>query len=448
MKQETHINDALILVVDDDEINRFTLSRRLVKEGFSNIREAVNGREALDMLSRERFHLILLDVMMPELDGYQVLEAMQADSAIRDIPVIIVSALSEEASAIKCIELGAVDYLFKPVNPVLLRARMRACLDRQRLQMELFSALTEFRTMLEISPLAIALLKGAVFDWVNPAMAKLTGRSMTDLEGMELVELFDDQQEYYTVANRFNRALSLGESYSAEISLRREDNTTVWVSVSAKALNLQHLEDGLIIIGEDITEKRIDRERINFLAYHDVLTGLPNRMLMVDRLQQALASAARNNTRVALFFLDLDRFKEVNDTLGHEVGDQLLNQVALRLRNCIRETDTVARFGGDEFLVVLPNISSVKDVETVARKIKVALADPFELGRHVVNISGSIGISLYYDHAEDIDTLMKYADIAMYRAKQKGGNNYLFYEEGTHDDVKLPERSYQCLDEE
>ena len=437
------MNDALVLVVDDDEINRFTLSRRLVREGFSNIRQAVNGREALEMLSCERFDLVLLDVMMPEMDGYQVLEAMQANPAIRDIPVIIVSALSEELSAIKCIELGAVDYLFKPVNPVLLRARMRSCLDRRRLQMELFSALSEFRTMLEISPLAIGLLKGSEFDWVNPAMSKLTGRPMGELEGLDISSLFDDAEEFRTFFERMRRALAAGESYSAEISLTRQDKTVVWISISAKALDAEDLSDGFILIGEDITEKRSDRERINFLAYHDVLTGLPNRMLMVDRLQQALATAARNRKKVAVFFLDLDRFKEVNDTLGHEVGDLLIKQVGDRIRQCVRESDTVARFGGDEFLIVLPNILEIEDVEVVATKVREALAKPFQLGDHVVSVSGSIGVSLYRDHGEDIDDLMKHADIAMYRAKQRGGNNYVFYEEiDEAADFSLPERDY------
>ena len=178
----------------------------------------------------------------------------------------------------------------------------------------------------------------------------------------------------------------------------------------------------------DITERKSAEQQIEFLAYRDALTGLPNRLLVQDRFAQAMAYADRAKTKVALLFLDLDNFKTINDSLGHAVGDALLKEIAARLGECVRDTDTISRQGGDEFLIVLPDLPDADATAPVLVKIKERLQDPFDADGHELSTSVSIGVALYPDDGGDFDTLLKKADTAMYRAKDAGRNTYRFFE--------------------
>lgn len=180
-------------------------------------------------------------------------------------------------------------------------------------------------------------------------------------------------------------------------------------------------------IFSDITHRKAAEERIKFMAYYDALTLLPNRIMMQDRLNQALAEAKRNNKKVALLFLDLDRFKNINDSLGHRVGDALLQAVATRLKGCLRSEDTISRIGGDEFVVILLDINAAEGAANVARKIIGAMSATFNIEKHELNISPSIGISIYPDDGKEGETLIKNADAAMYHTKENGRNNYQFF---------------------
>jgi diguanylate cyclase (GGDEF)-like protein/PAS domain S-box-containing protein len=187
----------------------------------------------------------------------------------------------------------------------------------------------------------------------------------------------------------------------------------------------------------DFTERKREEEAIRHMAYRDALTGLPNRVVFTDRLQVALSRAKRNQVRLAVLLLDLDRFKDINDTLGHTVGDQLLQAVGNRLPGLLRSSDTVARLGGDEFIILLPDIAQAHDGPSVARKILRAFQKPFSVNRRNVHVTPSIGIAIYPDNAEDSDTLMKNADLAMYRAKERGRNNYQCYTPAINQ-IRLP----------
>lgn len=177
----------------------------------------------------------------------------------------------------------------------------------------------------------------------------------------------------------------------------------------------------------DTTDRRDMEDTIRKLAYYDSLTGLPNRLLLTDRLKMTMAHAKRNKKKLALMMLDLDKFKEVNDTLGHQMGDWLLQRVGDRLTDLVRESDAVTRMGGDEFVVLLPEISRTKDSMVVAKKILASFQGPFLCNDHKLSITTSIGIAIFPDHGQDGNTLMKHADIAMYQAKGKGGNNYQIF---------------------
>jgi diguanylate cyclase (GGDEF)-like protein/PAS domain S-box-containing protein len=193
-------------------------------------------------------------------------------------------------------------------------------------------------------------------------------------------------------------------------------------------------EDGSIYalcgISTDITERKDIEEHMQHMAQYDALTHLPNRALFNDRLQQAIAAAQRNKARLALMFIDLDKFKPVNDTYGHGVGDLLLKEVALRIQNCLRESDTAARIGGDEFVILLPAIETKQDAGKVGDKILHALNQPFELAGHTLKISASIGVAVYPEHGNNEKLLVKNADLAMYHAKENGRNNVKIYQRG------------------
>jgi len=198
-------------------------------------------------------------------------------------------------------------------------------------------------------------------------------------------------------------------------------------------LNARQIERGIgkaqiiLLAIEDITTRKEMEEKIKRLAYHDSLTGLPNRMLLSDRLNMAKILSDRNRKKLALMMLDIDKFKEINDTLGHHIGDLLLQVVAEKLTGILRKEDTVARFGGDEFVLVLPDQKDVQTALNVARKIIDAFRDTVVLEGHALIITSSIGISIYPDHGQDIDTVLKNADSAMYQAKQAGRNQYRLY---------------------
>ncbi len=416
-----------LLIVDDDEMNRYTLARRLTRDGYSNLAMAGNGVEALAAMRSDRFDLVLLDIMMPVMDGFGVLEAMRADATLKSIPVIVISAYDDLAKVIRAIELGAADYMPKPFDPVLLRARVRASLERRLLQADLEEALAETRAMLEISPVATYFVKDAKVAWINVMGPQLLGYKAAELVGQSTAQLHLNLDDYANLVKKSEAILKTGAVFRGDVHMRRKDSRVILMRVAAKAIAPWDLPKGVVWILEDVTEQRADAARIAFMAHHDQLTGLPNRLLLSDRVRVALANAARAKLLCAVMFLDLDKFKTINDTLGHSIGDELLIEVARRLKANVRDSDTVARLGGDEFVVVLPAIKQVEDVEMVAQKIRAALASGYCLNGIAVETTPSIGIAVYPVNGDTADPLFQRADEAMYAVKHGGRNGYQFY---------------------
>lgn len=416
-----------LLIVDDDETNRHTLARLLTRDGYANLAMAGNGAEALAAMRADHVDLILLDIRMPVLDGFGVLEAMHADAALRSIPVIVISADDDLANVTRAIELGATDYLAKPFDPVLLRARVRAGLERRQLQSGLEGALAETRAMLEINPVATMFVKRLRVMWMNPMCTPLLGYKPAELTGHTTRHLHLVEDDYRNLIAKAEASLKTGAVFRGDVHLRRKDGKVILARMAAKAIAPWNLEKGVVWVLEDVTEQRADASRIAFMAHHDQLTGLPNRRLLADRTKVALSQALRAKQQCAVLFLDIDKIKSINDTLGHAIGDELLIEVARRLKTQVRDSDTVARIGGDEFVVLLPSLKSRDDAEMVAEKIRASLAAPYHLNGNAVNTTASIGIALYPEHGSDADTLFKCSDEAMYQVKHAGRNGYRFF---------------------
>ncbi|MES2012543.1 MAG: EAL domain-containing protein [Pseudomonadota bacterium] len=273
---------------------------------------------------------------------------------------------------------------------------------------------------------------------VNQSFTEITGYHPHEVIGKtpKILASGRHDEEFY---KKMWDTLSQNGSWQGEVWNRRKSG-----EIYPEALTLISVKDdhgaqiNYIAIFSDISERKLAEDRIQQLAHYDVLTGLPNRVLFNDRLVQSLIQAQRNKTPVALLFLDLDRFKQINDTLGHDAGDQLLQMVAVRLMECVREQDTVSRQGGDEFIAVLPG-TDLEGAELVAEKMLELIVQPYAIAGHDLRISTSIGIAMYPDQALDADTLIKYADVAMYQAKESGRNKYLRF------DPSMNSHSYERL---
>jgi diguanylate cyclase (GGDEF)-like protein len=205
------------------------------------------------------------------------------------------------------------------------------------------------------------------------------------------------------------------------------DGEIHWLAWSEKAVLTDDGIEAIVAVGRNITCRKSAEEEILRLAYFDVLTGLPNRALLHDRLNQAIAQAARDKRHVGLLFLDLDNFKNINDTMGHGIGDMLLCNIARRLEQSVRNADTLARLGGDEFVIALTAVNQAEDISMVAKNILTALSAPLNLEGIELYISASIGIAIFPEDGNDVDTLLKHADLAMYKAKDHGRNNFQFF---------------------
>ncbi|MGH8631657.1 MAG: putative bifunctional diguanylate cyclase/phosphodiesterase, partial [Burkholderiales bacterium] len=269
----------------------------------------------------------------------------------------------------------------------------------------------------------------------SPAAARILGYQQGSLVGQTPFDTIHPKD--VNRARDSFAALVRGENPAPiELRFRHADGSWIWLEALGNNL-LEHPGiRGIVLTSRDVTERKRAEERAQYLANYDVLTGLPNRFLMHDRLSQACAQAHRNGLRVAVMHVDLDRFKVVNETLGHYVGDTMLKQAADRIKKSAREGDTVARVGGDEFTVVLANVPSVQALSAFAEKVLGSLSKPFPGEGQELFVSASVGISLFPDDAKGVDDLIKHADAAMFRAKATGRNNYQFFTRELNEEVQ------------
>jgi diguanylate cyclase (GGDEF)-like protein/PAS domain S-box-containing protein len=410
------------LIVEDSEEDTELLLRELKKAGYDPVHERVETREMMEAaLGRQRWDIVFSDYTMPHFRGTDALTLLRERGD--DIPFIFVSGTIGEDRAIAAIKAGANDYIIKDNLKRLISAVDRELRDaemrKERKKTE--EALRESRETLEAvvqsSPLAIIVIDpaGRVQVW-NPAAEQIFGWSRQEVLGRPLPIVPEDKKNDFD-ANR-TTVLQGKKFVNLEQRHRRKDGALIETSMSTALLRNNTAEISVMEIIADITERKRSEATINHMAYYDPLTDLPNRTLLRDCLQQSILTASYRGKSVGLLLIDLDHFREINDTLGHHRGDVLLQQIGLRLRAVLQDIDVIARLGGDEFAVLLPLLDP-EGAALSAGKILKALEKPFLIEGIPIVIEASIGIALSPDHGENPDSLIQRADIAMYVAKEK-----------------------------
>lgn len=417
----------LVLVADDDATHRRVLRGVLENAGFT-VETAENGKIALDVFDRIQPDVVLLDVEMPEMDGFSVCEQIRGRETLRETPIFIITSRDDEAAVERAYEVGATDFLNKPIGLAVLPHRLRYVLRTS-------TSLNDLTGLIRAIPDLIFV--------VNKDGDVQEGLSRGDATHTQQIQALSTASKvnFYPCEN--------DDTARASIKRALETNKTVVYEHALEAFD-KHLEtrfvprdqNSVLAIVRDITERKKSEDKIYNLAYYDDLTALPNRQLFGQSLEKTIGKAAHEDEKFAVLFVDLDRFKRINDTLGHSVGDELLKEVASRLERCTRSTDSVSRFGpghddgiqlarlgGDEFVIQLYGIDSEETVSAIASRIIAVLTPPFSCEGHQFVVTPSIGIAMYPQDGLTAEELLMNADSAMYRAKFAGRNNFQFFSE-------------------
>jgi len=307
--------------------------------------------------------------------------------------------------------------------------------ERKRSQDMVATLLAEKDALLENALVGIVMVRHRQIVSCNRRFEEMFGYPVGSIRGQSTRVLYRSDDFYTTFGKDAYDALKAGVTFNASVITTRVDASSFWCELTGNAMDPLRPEDGSVWIFSDVTERKRAEERAKFLSYHDTLTSLPNQLLFRDRLQQAIAFSNRVGTKLALMIVDLDRFKAINDFLGHSAGDQMLVEVAARLQGCMRATDTVCRQGGDEFLLLLTNLAEPDAVITFVGELLAHFHEPFLIETKEITISFSVGVALYPEDGADFESLQRKADIAMYQAKEAGRNTYRFFNEEMNNDA-------------
>ena len=444
-----------VLLVEDDPAHATMLRRRIEGSGTLAMTLATTLQEARSAVAGEHPDILLLDLNLPDGDALEFLAEVELCC-----PVLILTAHGSEERAVKVLKAGAQDYLVKSATafermPQLINQTLREwriTRERQEAIDELRKSEARLRKLslaVEQSPGVVVItdLEGRI-EYVNPKFSEVTGYSFSEVvgENPRILQSGLVARESY---QQLWAHLQAGKEWQGELINKHKTGHLFWEWAKICPLrNEQGVITHYIGVKEDITDRKNYEKQLEHLATHDDLTGLANRALLQDRFAQALAHARRLKHKVAIILLDLDRFKLINDSYGHNLGDELLCLVAARLRATVRETDTVARFGGDEFVVLLETVDGADSAWTIAGKILQAINQPYPLAGRSLSISASLGLSLAPDDGDEALALIRNADIAMYQAKQRNGEVAFYNEEMNrrlNEQVDLEEGLRQAL---
>jgi diguanylate cyclase (GGDEF)-like protein/PAS domain S-box-containing protein len=401
---------------------------RLCSQGLKRLAEEdTPGGQPVDGIAA-----VLVDLFLPDSRGIETFDRLFR--LVPEIPILVFSAPQDEDVAKLAIQRGAQDYLLKGgLDGPLLAKALRHALERAAYAETLFEEKERAQVTLNcIGDAVISTDVGGRVTYLNVAAQSLTGWSPEEAIGRSLEDVMQIADAITRKAVQIPVTLAIRENKTVGLTsncvLIRRDGTEAAIEDSVSPIHDRrgHVT-GAVMVFRDVSMARALSLKMAHLAQHDSLTDLPNRTLLRDRLTQALALAQRNEQRLAVLFLDLDRFKSINDSLGHAIGDRLLQSVAERLLACVRSSDTVGRQGGDEFVILLPQVTQPADAAVTAEKVLLALSTPYRINRQDLHLAASIGIVTYPDDGTEAKTLLKHADLAMYRAKESGRNTYRFF---------------------
>jgi diguanylate cyclase (GGDEF)-like protein/PAS domain S-box-containing protein len=439
---------ALILIVDDELTVRKLMQVLLHSQGYRTL-TATSGKEALTLIARQPPDLILLDIMMPGMDGYEVASQLKADKATSSIPIIMLSALGEQSARLLGLEAGAEDFLSKPVESAELWLKVRnllrlksfsdffkshsLILEEQLLQRTI--DLERFRAAMDTAGDAIFLIERSSMRFIefNRSACELLGYTSQELMLKTPADLGGCTTEQ--LERLYDQLIQGGGPCEpSEIVIRSKSGIPVPVDIHRQA----YKSGGgwvVVVVARDVSQLKEASQRILTMAQYDLVTGLPNRDLFITTLEMGLTQAALSGWRVALVTVDLDDFKQVNETWGHLYGDKLLKQLSERLGECLNVSDSLGRMDGDEFALILIMREGQVDVRRVAERIRDSLRAPFQMGEGVGHMTASIGVAVFPQDAADAVTLLKRANTAMNLAKKTGGDTYRFYTAQMHLDA-------------
>jgi diguanylate cyclase (GGDEF)-like protein/PAS domain S-box-containing protein len=376
--------------------------------------------------------IILLDLGLPDAQGLESIR--RARAVAPQVPLVVLTALDDESMAAQALQAGAQDYLIKGQIDArgLLRA-LRYAVERKSMQEELFreKELAQV-TLNSIGDAVICTDISGNITFLNLVAVRMTGWTQAEAAGRPMREVFRvlDATSRKTTPNpmelaiRQNRIIHL----PSDCILIQRDGSEIPIEDSVAPIhNREGQATGGVIVFRDVSSTQTMAVQMAHSAHHDFLTGLPNRKLLNDRVSQAILLAARSMKKVAVLFLDLDGFKHINDSLGHSIGDRVLQSIAKRLVDSVRDSDTVSRQGGDEFIVLLSEVEGLESAATTVRRLLQVATEPHAIDQHDLHVSACIGVSIYPDDGLDVETLIKNADTAMYQAKENGRQSYQFF---------------------
>jgi diguanylate cyclase (GGDEF)-like protein/PAS domain S-box-containing protein len=432
-----------ILLIEDNPGDATLIEVMLAETGslLFSLEHAASLYGGIEHLEKSAFDVVLLDIGLPDVNGLDSI--IEITNKAPDTPVVMMTGLDDEETAIAALRMGAQDYLVKGrIDSRSLLRSIRYAIERRHVEEDLWSSRQFIQRVTEAAPNIIY-----VFDlidrrivYVNHTLRDVLGYGIEDIEmmGPGQYERLLHPDDLFHLPELMKRYESAGEGIVIETELRIKHAGGQWRWLNTHDVVFTRDPDGrprqILGTAQDITGRKYMEDTIRHYAYHDTLTSLPNRRLLTDRIRHALTQASREVHMAAVLCLDLDKFKEINDTLGHEAGDCVLREVAYRLKACLRETDTVARIGGDEFVVLLYKTPHERDAALIAGKITSSFRKPFVIDGRTLQCTTSVGISLYPADGADAETLLRNADLAMYKAKEEGRNAYRFYKSSMNEE--------------
>ncbi|AZE26374.1 MULTISPECIES: bifunctional diguanylate cyclase/phosphodiesterase [Pseudomonas] len=425
---------SVLLIVDDYPENLLSM-RALLQRHDWQVMTAASGVEALGLLLEHDIDLVLLDVQMPEMDGFEVARLMRGSQRTRLTPIIFLTANEQSKDAvIKGYASGAVDYLFKPFDPQILKPKVQALLEQQRnrralqrLSHDLENARAFNASVLENAAEGILVVdEGGIVRFANPAISRLLDASVSELEGSALLDYLQKPHVPQWAESELYACYRKGETYRLhDATLRTLPGQQVSVALSCAPLPSE--QKAMVVTLLDMSEVRHLHQQLEYQAVTDPLTGLLNRRGFYQTVESVLLRSERSDKSLVLLYLDLDGFKRVNDSLGHDAGDRVLRWVSEQMKACLRSFDILARMGGDEFTALL-ELEFPEQAAKISEKLIERISICQQIDGLDVALGASIGIAIYPDCGSNLDGLMRAADIAMYESKRAGRQQYRYYD--------------------